>query len=157
MAISLINGGKILLDTINPSIDVAGGDATLMFSTSQANRDSLLSAINQLIRSGRNGGTWDGSGIFSSAAAADADHILGLGAVGSWQLDPNASTSDVFIKLVKNGDSNLDGTIDADDYARLDDAFANPPPQSSYFSGDFNYNGLIDSDDFFAIDHAFSA
>jgi len=80
-----------------------------------------------------------------------------LAAIGSWQLDPIASSSDVFVKLVNNGDSDLDGDVDADDYARLDAAWADPPAQSSYFFGDFNYNGRIESDDFFLIDHAFSA
>jgi hypothetical protein len=153
----VINGGQIHLGAPTiPFIDMATSDATLIFSTSPSNRDSLLSQINQQIRSGRNGGLWNGSGIFSSGAAANEDHILGLAAVGSWQLDPSAGTSDVFIRLVKNGDSDIDGDLDADDYARLDEAWANPPAQSSYFAGDFNYNGRLDSDDFFAIDRAFS-
>jgi hypothetical protein len=101
-------------------MDLASSDAELIFSTSQSDRESLLFQINQLLLSGRNGGLWNGSGIASSGAAADEQHILGLAAVGSWQLDPGTSSSDVFISLVKNGDTDIDGDVDADDYARLD-------------------------------------
>ncbi|HEV8291249.1 MAG TPA: S8 family serine peptidase, partial [Tepidisphaeraceae bacterium] len=153
----VINGGQIHLDTLAIPIDIATTNATLILFTNSSDRDSFLSQINQLLHSGRNGGLWNGSGIASSGAAADEQHVLGLAAVGSWQLDPSTSSGDVFVKLVRNGDSDIDGDVDADDYARLDAAWADPPAQSSYFTGDFNYNGRIDSDDFFSIDRAFSA
>ncbi|HEV8605304.1 MAG TPA: S8 family serine peptidase [Tepidisphaeraceae bacterium] len=154
----VINGGQIGLDDIaNLSIDVASADAMLVVSTTAANRDALMDQINLLLHSGRNGGLWNGVGISSSGAAADSQHLTGLAAVGSWQLDPFAANNDVFIKLVRNGDSDLDNDIDSDDYDRLDAAWADPPAESSYFFGDFNYSGRIDSDDFFLIDRAFSA
>ena len=153
----ILNGGQIQLGGITPSfIDVATADVTLIFNAA-VDRDNRLAQINAMLSSGRNGGLWNGSGIASSAAAADDQHILGLAAIGSWQLDPSDPNDRILIKLVKNGDSDLDGDVDADDYARLDAAWADPPAQASYFTGDFNYNGRIDSDDFFLIDHAFSA
>jgi len=153
----IINSGRVRLDTVGMHVDIGSADATLVFSTSEANRDALLAAVSGQIALGRNGGSWDGSGISSFAAASDENHILGLAAVGSWQLDPNSTSSEVFVKLTKNGDSDMDGDIDADDYARLDEAWANPQVQPSYFTGDFNYNARIDFDDFFLIDHSYSA
>jgi hypothetical protein len=153
----VINSGKIRLATFNTQVDVATSDATLIFTTNSSEHDAFLAEMHNFMQTGRNGGLWNGSGIASSGAAASEQHLLSLAAVGSWQIDPSTSSNDVFIKLVQNGDTDIDGDIDADDYAHLDAAWANPPSPPSWFSGDFNYNSVIDSDDFFLIDHAFSA
>src|SRR5205814_9138762 len=64
----------------------------------------------------------------------------------------------VLIKYTYDGDSDLDGDVDADDYARIDGGFAqrnSPGFVASYRTGDFDYSGSINSDDFFLIDRAF--
>ena len=67
------------------------------------------------------------------------------------------AADEVIVKLVRNGDGDLNGEINADDFARLDEAWANPPASPSYFAGDLDYSGTIDADDFFMIDRAFAA
>ena len=62
---------------------------------------------------------------------------------------PIASAS-VLIKLTYYGDANLDGTINADDYALLDRGFAQHA--STWQEGDFNYDGIINSQDYLLID-----
>jgi len=155
----LLGGGIIHLDALggeNLSIDVASESSTLLLSTTVENRQALLAAVSDRVRIGRNGGTWNGPGISSSAAAADLEHVRGLAAVGGWQAGVFGA-NDVIVKLVKNGDGNLSGAIDADDYARIDEGWLDPPATSTYFNGDFDYSGLVDADDFFAIDRAFSS
>ena len=122
-----------------------------------------------LIASGRNGGSWDGSGIVTSeslavgpnalttlavASAADALH-LGPGATTSWDGE-SISDSDTLVKYTYAGDADLSGRIDADDYFAIDSGYAHPA-NPSYASGDFNYDGAINGDDYFLIDSNYLA
>jgi hypothetical protein len=66
-----------------------------------------------------------------------------------------SSLSEIVIKYTYDGDANLDGLIDADDYFRIDSGFLAQPAVSSYAEGDFDYDGIINADDYFLIDSAF--
>src|SRR5207237_4744922 len=66
----------------------------------------------------------------------------------------SVGTNDILVKYTYTGDADLDGDVDADDYAQIDAGFASH--LSGYRNGDFNYSGAINSDDFFLIDDAFS-
>ena len=60
-------------------------------------------------------------------------------------------------KYTYTGDTNLDGKIDADDYARLDAAYAGAGGIGGpYRNGDIDYSGGVNSDDYFQIDRAYS-
>ncbi|HEV8293256.1 MAG TPA: hypothetical protein VGP94_15075, partial [Tepidisphaeraceae bacterium] len=60
----------------------------------------------------------------------------------------------VLVKYTYNGDGNLDGIINADDFARIDTGFATHT--SGYRNGDSNYSGgPPNADDYFLIDKAF--
>ena len=61
----------------------------------------------------------------------------------------------ILLKFTYTGDSDLDGDIDADDYAHIDAGFAGG--LSGYANGDYDFNGTINSDDFFLIDRAFAS
>src|SRR5262249_36111712 len=63
----------------------------------------------------------------------------------------------ILAKTTLNGDADLNGQIDADDYFAIDRGFANrnnpaSPFHSGWQNGDFDYNGKIDPDDYFLID-----
>jgi hypothetical protein len=59
----------------------------------------------------------------------------------------------VLVKTTYNGDRNLDGKIDADDYAGIDVGYAQG--LNGYYNGDFDYSGgKPDADDYFLIDRA---
>jgi hypothetical protein len=66
-------------------------------------------------------------------------------------LDENA----IVITYTYDGDANLDGRINADDYFRIDSGFLSQPAKPHYAEGDFNYDGTINADDYFLIDSAF--
>jgi hypothetical protein len=120
---------------------------------------SPLAALNALIASARNGGAWNGTGIISSNASgtlttvglAEASDALNLG--GSQTALWNGQTVDataVLMKWTYAGDTDLDGTIDGDDFARIDAGYS--AGGNDYAEGDFDYNGRVDADDYFIID-----
>jgi hypothetical protein len=99
-----------------------------------------IDEIKKGARLGRNGGSWTGKGIISSTAAANASSAhptavgYALGGIG------------VMIEHVYEGDSNLDGAVDINDFASLAinfNAFG-----KHWYQGDFNYDGTPNVADF---------
>jgi hypothetical protein len=148
-----ITGGGVL--------DLADND--LIVHSTAATRSSDLASLVALIITGRSGGLWTGPGVTSSSAAADRAAITGLATLlnddGSGQplfshfAGEPVTENDLLVKHTYNGDADLNGIVDADDYFRIDSGFA--LGASGYDSGDFDYNGVIDADDYFLIDSAF--
>jgi hypothetical protein len=102
--------------------------------------------LEDMVSHGRNdGGYWVGNGIASSVAAADGRRVTGIGVV--------EKSDGVLVKYSWNGDADLDGDVDGDDYARIDLGFASG--LGGYGNGDFNYSGRVNADDYFLIDRAF--
>ena len=142
-------------------------DSSLIVQTTAATRQSVFATILNQIRMGRNSGAmrWFGEGIASSAASRDGSRSTALGAI----LNDNGSggalyttffgqavdINSILIRYTFNGDLDLDGGIDADDYARMDAGFAQK--LTGWGHGDLDYSGVINADDFFLIDHAFAA
>jgi hypothetical protein len=141
-----LNDNKLVIGT--------GGTGTLSGVT--------YSGVSGSVQSGRNGGTWDGGGIITSmpdalinrttVAVASAGEALGL--VGSatklWGGQTVTST-DTLVMYTYAGDLNVDGVINADDYAWID-LYSQTPGSSGYLHGDINYNGVINADDYAVID-----
>jgi autotransporter-associated beta strand protein len=134
-------------------------------------RGGTLATLTNQIRSGFKGGAWTGSGITSSAAAADPTHLTALGVI---QNDNGSSqplygsgaalgtfdgytpqVSDVLIKFTYFGDANLDGVVDGSDYSLIDNGFLNK--LTGWFNGDFNYDGVVNGSDYTLIDNAFNS
>ena len=138
---------------------------SLILQSIPAGRAAALASVRSLIRSARNNGAWNGIGITSSAAAADTKRNTGLAAILNDRGDGTTVRSElegmavdinsILVKWTYNGDGNLDGTLNADDYARIDLGFASHAA-TDYYSGDFNYTDTTNSDDFFLIDKAFA-
>jgi hypothetical protein len=84
--------------------------------------------------------------LLSSTAQADPHHLLTLG----YLLDP--TTNAITVKPTTPGDANLDGTVNADDYALLDRSFARSLSDAHWQDGDFNYDGTVDQNDYLLID-----
>ncbi|HZZ43951.1 MAG TPA: autotransporter-associated beta strand repeat-containing protein [Tepidisphaeraceae bacterium] len=112
-----------------------------------AGNTAVPAAVLADLTTGYNSGTWSGPGIASSLAATNPN-LFSLGYVQ----DDTAQTFTVEYTLV--GDLNLDGKLDADDYALLDRSFAKGLP-ATWTSGDLNYDGLVNSSDYFLIDRAY--
>ncbi len=92
---------------------------------------------------------WDGPGLGSSAVRDDLDGIHGLGIM--------LSGGSVIVKYTLNGDSDLNGVIDADDYYRMDVAYRlqGDGQHVGWGNGDVDYLGGISADDFYLIDRAY--
>jgi hypothetical protein len=71
------------------------------------------------------------------------------GTFGGQLVDGNC----VLVKYTWEGDANLDGVVNADDYFQIDSGFI--ARKTGWFDGDFNYDGVINADDYFQIDSAF--
>ncbi len=63
----------------------------------------------------------------------------------------------VVVKYTYNGDSDLNGTVNAFDYFRIDQGYRlqGDPSYRNYRNGDVDYGGSISADDFYLIDAAF--
>jgi len=122
-----------------------GGDGVLDVNDNElVVGNGSVEAISALIRSGRAGGAWTGHGITSSAAKGEA--MTGLAVMVDGQ-------GDVVVKHTWEGDANVDGVVNADDYFLIDSGLLTQ--ESGYYNGDFNYDGVINADDYCLIDGAF--
>ena len=160
---SLSLGSLVLAGAANAwtgTLDVTNNDLIL--------HGASLATVTNLVVQGFAGGQWLGpGGITSSAAAADAAHLLALGVIlnvtpanGSSGIlyttfDGQAvSATDVLVKYTYYGDTNLDGRVTAADYTRIDAGYVQH--LSGWANGDFNYDGVVDGSDYALIDNAFN-
>ncbi|MCS7033094.1 MAG: hypothetical protein NZ561_03760, partial [Phycisphaerae bacterium] len=106
------------------------------------------------LRSGYSDGSWTGTGINSSAAAADAARRTAVGfALSSDLFGPGGGVfggetvdgTAVLLSYTLYGDANLDRAVNLADFAVVGSNFNNP---SVWSRGDFNYNGLTELGDF---------
>jgi hypothetical protein len=162
---TLVAGSNRVLKTSAMSIlgtgylDLSDNDLIVDYTGS-----SPMNSIRGWLASGRNFAAWNGNGIRSSTAAADPNQITGLGVLESATYT-SANGTNVFsgqavdatavlVKYTYNGDTDLNGTVDFDDYARIDTAFLGSGT-GTWLEGDSDYNDLVDFDDYALIDAAF--
>ncbi len=146
-------------------LDLTDGDLILNMPSTAAAENALV-ALSDLVASGRNSGAyWMGNGISSSVAAANVDRDTGLALIRNSDDGTHALKSvfaghlvdanSILLGYTWNGDADIDGDVDADDYARIDAGYS--ARLSDYRNGDFNYSGGgPNADDYFLIDKAFS-
>jgi fibronectin-binding autotransporter adhesin len=143
-------------------LDLGSNDLDLTSGTGET-----LAQVTALIKTGFNGGSWNGSGIASSAAAADPRHLTALGVIvnngefGAGGTFPTFDGSipangDILVKYTYYGDANLDGAVDGSDYTLIDAGFGSGGTLTGWYNGDFNYDGKIDGSDYTLIDNAFN-
>ena len=65
-------------------------------------------------------------------------------------------TNETLVMYTYNGDANLDGKVNADDYFIIDSNYNKSGSVFGFNNGDFNYDGQINGDDYFAIDSGFA-
>ncbi|HZZ42214.1 MAG TPA: NF038122 family metalloprotease [Tepidisphaeraceae bacterium] len=137
------------------SLNLSGGTLIIDYTGS-----SPISTLRSLLHTGYNSGSWTGTtAINSSSAASDPHHITAIAYaeasqlnLTTWNGQPVDSTT-LITKLTYYGDANLDGLVNADDYALLDRGFAKH--LTTWTNGDFNYDGVINSADYLLIDKSF--
>ena len=121
------------------------------------------SAIETLVRNGRNGGAWNGTGGITSTAARNLA-TTGVGVLSGAEYTSAGGTGnfsgqayaagDTLVKYTWNGDANLDGRVTFDDYVKIDTGFNTG--LTGWLNGDFNYSGSVNFDDYVLIDVAFN-
>jgi PEP-CTERM motif len=140
-----LNGSGASLGTL----DITNNAIVVTYTTS-----SPQTTIRNEIISGFDGGAWDGHGITSSSAAADAN-VNGLLAVGyidnSALGNPDIPTNSVLFRLTRYGDADLNGTVDLNDFSAWQAGYLDPTDNpAAWDTGDFDYSGTVDLNDFSA-------
>jgi autotransporter-associated beta strand protein/T5SS/PEP-CTERM-associated repeat protein len=155
-----------------PTLAIVGSGVLDLTNNSADISASSLTAVTALVQRGYSLGTWNGSGITSSNAAADTTHLTAVGVIQNNQNGTALYTashpfegttpgaSDILAKYTYYGDTNLDGKVDSSDYTRIDSAYladkTNPTSLTGWFNGDFNYDGVTNGSDYTLIDNAFN-
>jgi aryl-phospho-beta-D-glucosidase BglC (GH1 family) len=134
---SLGISGSGVLDMTNNKLFIDFGSAT-----------DPISTIAGYLRTGDDGGRWDGLGIDSSAAAANRSYALGY-SDGADGVVAGLSSGQIEIAYTLYGDANLDGLVNAADFNILAANFNQSI--TGWDQGDFNYDGLVNSADFNAL------
>jgi hypothetical protein len=161
VAVALDQGGKVqILDnhvpirvaslkidtTANSSLDIGNNVIYINYGSGT----DPIASIAAYIASGYNGGLWNGGGIISSDAAANAG-VYGIGFADS--ADPGdpagVASGQIEIRYTLLGDSNLDGKVNGADFAILATNFnKSVTGPSGWDQGDFNYDNKINGADF---------
>lgn len=149
------NAWSGVLDLANHGMVVEPGPASGVRSS------DLLNLQNEILE-GRNGGTWTGTGITSSTAAANPtvysvgifdNAILGLTSFGGGT--GNADSNSILISLAHNGDANDDGTVDSQDLAILGSHWLEPA--TNWAMGDLNDDGIVNMQDLQIVENNWDA
>ena len=166
-----ITGGKVQLDTnatagstgatppassVNVTSLAISGNGTLDINNNHliinyGSGADPIASITAYLKSGFNGGAWNGPGIMSSSANANSGSY-GIGYADS--SDPGnpagLASGQIEIMYTLLGDANLDNAVNGTDFAILASNFnkADASGHSGWDEGDFNYDGSVNGSDF---------
>ncbi|MGE5609441.1 MAG: PA14 domain-containing protein [Bacillota bacterium] len=161
---SLASGGGLRVNslTISPDATLDLSDGHLIVSATVETRQAVYAQLSQWILAARNEGAWTGKGLTSSLAKANQQTGLSFminekdgSAILSTFAGQSVGANDILVKYTWNGDVDMNGQVDGDDYFLVDSGFITR--QSGYRNGDLNLDGKVDGDDYFLIDSAFIA
>jgi hypothetical protein len=137
---------SILLDNgdgHNSTLDITNNHVIIDYGSSWATQSALL----QYLKSGCNGGAWNGPGIDSSTAAASGGRYgVGLAEYNDVGV-PGLSSGQAEIAYALYGDCNLDGVVNAVDFGIFAANF-NKGTNKGWEAGDFLYQGSVNALDF---------
>jgi hypothetical protein len=153
-----ITGGMLVARSLSTSgggaLDVGSNRLIVDYDAGS----SPLADIATMIKSGFNasGAHWQGGGIVSGAASANAAMGVGYaeaadvlrltgaqtGIFGGQSVDATS----VLVRLTRLGDADLDGEVGFADFQRMERGFG--LSEQTWASGDFNYDGKVDIADF---------
>jgi T5SS/PEP-CTERM-associated repeat protein len=173
---TLAVGGSVLLSSAGPgrankkTLDVASISLTAsgvvdLNDNDLISRGSSKAVVQGYINTARHNGAWDLPGITSTAARDNPAHNTTLGVLsGSEYASMNGGTTqfngrsfaptNTLVKYTYYGDTDFNGTVNFDDYVRIDNGFNNN--LTGWMNGDFDGNGAVNFDDYVLIDLAFN-
>jgi uncharacterized protein YjbI with pentapeptide repeats len=132
------------------TFDLTDNDAIVQ--SSAATKSSDLARLNGFVKQGHNGGDWQGTGITSSTAAADAEEdstlaIADNALLGYTQFSGQTVTDDsILLKYTYYGDIDLNGQVDADDLTVFANNFGTLTGMTQ-IDGDTDFDNDVDADD----------
>jgi hypothetical protein len=107
------------------------------------------------VLSGRAGGTWTGTGLTSSAAAANTSTAVGVVQASELTSIPTvfvgADTTSLLVRQTLRGDNDLTGTVDFSDLLSLAQNYDPAGTGKRWAQGDSDYNQTVDFDDLLAL------
>lgn len=131
-----LNGGAFtvqgLTAAIGPGNTIDVGTSTVMIPYTGA---SPLATVQGLLRNGYNTGAWNGSGIISSAAAADTRFAIA-------DIDTGSA---IRLQYALEGNATLSGQVGFNDLVVLSRNYGQSG--ADWSKGDFNYDGAVGFDD----------
>jgi fibronectin-binding autotransporter adhesin len=172
-----VNSGTLIADVHNAlpngALKITGGTAKLAGGTGLAQLTSLaisgngtlditnnhviinygsgpdpINSIVSLIKSGYDGDTWNGTGITSTAAAANAgSYGIGYADYADAGNPAGLSSGQIEIAYTLLGDANLDYKVNGADFTLMAANF-NDSVTNGWDKGDFNYSNTVNGDDF---------
>jgi hypothetical protein len=146
--------------TPSSTLDLNDSDFILDYSGSPQ-----LAMIQALINTARADGAWTGPGLGSSSARFNSAGNTTLGAIeatsyksvygnGATFKGEAIDSTAILVKYTYYGDTDFNGFVDGDDYARADHGYNFN--EGGWFNGDADGNGIIDGDDYSLIDNAYN-
>jgi autotransporter-associated beta strand protein len=134
-------GGLVI--AAGSTLDLVNNHMMITYGTSDP-----ITTIAGYIKSGYNGGHWNGPGIISSVALTNASGLLyGVGyADGKDNVVVGLTSGQIELKYTLLGDANLDGLVNGSDFNILAANFNQSI--TGWDQGDFNYDGLVNASDF---------
>jgi hypothetical protein len=157
-AITVPSAGKLIFEpnttavtTLNSLTISPGGIVDLENNhifIDYGNGPDPITTIAGYIKSGYNGGGWNGPGIISSTARTPTNGLLyGVGyADGADGVVAGLSFGQIEVMYTLLGDANLDGLVNGSDFNILAANFNQSI--TGWDQGDFNYDGLVNAADF---------
>jgi hypothetical protein len=152
------DAGTLAIDTAsNSKLDLNDNDAVIAPGTPK-------STVESYIANARHDGAWDRGGITSTSARTQPQGATTLGVLSGAEYDSVGGTgtfadiayapADTLVKYTWYGDTDFNGIVDGDDYARIDSGFNFG--LGGWLNGDSDLSGFIDGDDYALIDLAFN-
>jgi hypothetical protein len=142
---------KSLLITGNGALDVNNNHLIITYGASDP-----ITTIAGYIKSGYNGGGWNGPGIISTAAQTKTDGLVyGIAyADGNDHVVAGLTSGQIEVAYTLLGDVNLDGLVNGADFLVLAANFNQSV--TGWDQGDFFYDGLVNAADFNALAENFN-
>jgi hypothetical protein len=159
-ALNIGGGGVVTLGGVAGSVLVAKALSIPIGGKLDLYRDAMiidytgvtvLDTVQSLIASGYSGGTWTGSGIFSSAAAATTPGTtLGFGEAAQIAfpapfMGETVDATAILVRFTSLGDANLDQHVDFNDLVALAQHYN--AADHAWNHANFNYDANVDFND----------